>query len=167
MLVVLENGIIGALAVREEHRRLVRLEAGDRLRAAREADDVDGGADAHRDRQWLELLVEGDEHARPHRADEDVEQEVVLAEHDALEVEADVEQRQQPRHRRRVGQRAVRIIGNPGAAVGTEDLVVAARTAAACRVEGRLGFSLVSLLFGFSLVSVAFTWILLGFIGLS
>ena len=66
-----------------------------------ERPDLVLAGDAHGHGQRLELLVDGDEHARAHRADERPQQEVVLAQHDRLEVHAHVHRDEQAGERQR------------------------------------------------------------------
>ena len=84
---VLLRGQLGPLAARQQHRRGVRLEAGDGLGLAGLPDHVDGLADAHADRERAELVVEGDQHPRLHGRRQRVEEVVALAEDCGLDVE--------------------------------------------------------------------------------
>ena len=84
---VLVGSKLGPLSAREQHRRGVRLEAGDGLGLARLPDHVDGLADAHAHRQRSELVVEGHQHPRLHGRRQRVEEVVALAEDCGLDVE--------------------------------------------------------------------------------
>eukprot|EP00964_Phaeocystis_antarctica_P121271 scaffold84951_cov72-Phaeocystis_antarctica.AAC.1 len=106
---VLVGRKLGLLAHGEQHGRGVRLEARDLLGPPRQPHHINLLPDAHGHGQRLELLVDRHQHARAHRPDERPQQEVVLAQHDGLEVHADVHHHEQAGERHRVADAAAAV----------------------------------------------------------
>eukprot|EP01136_Pigoraptor_vietnamica_P003671 Opistho-1_new@33196 len=93
------RGELGALSVREQDGRRMRLEASDGLGAASLPDDVHRLSHAHSHGDRLHRLVKCDEHPGMHGGREVVEQVVRLAENGALHVRARDEDREEARDR--------------------------------------------------------------------